>query len=511
MAYGSKSWTRCNANNHVTAVKPFESTSRKGVEYAMNQEWKFKLHSVYGQILFDRKLTQSFEQVKANKGAGGIDGETIESYDAKLEENIMILLGKLRSKSYQAQPVRRVYIPKKNGKKRPLGIPTIEDRIVQQSVVNVLQPKFEDNLFHNWSVGYRPNRGVQRALQIILWNIEQGYNHIYDCDIKGFFDNIPHKKLNGVLKKYVSDRTVLSLIEQWLKAGHMEEGKLIHSDYGTPQGGVISPLLANVYLNEMDWEWDLNNIRFVRYADDFLLFAKSKEDIMKAASITKDKLNELGLEISKEKTKIVDFKKDDFDFLGFTFHHWREGKKDRKPVFHVTPKEESIKDFRLKIKDKTHKTLTLSKEEWIKRVNPIIRGKVNYYLTIVKAIKENIELGSTNHCITRWVRRTLSSLDGYIRRRLRVAFIHKHPSQRKEKKMRSLWNKAFFLKINLIPTYWLYLNKAYGYTKEQYLNEMSSKAKRDLQNRIKRAKAKGEEYYTPHRLQKMQNAWNASS
>lgn len=234
----------------------------------MNQEWKFKLHSVYGQLLFDRKLTESFLKVKENKGAGGIDGETIESYEVKLEENIMKLLGKLKEKAYQPQPVKRVYIPKKDGKKRPLGIPTIEDRIVQQSVVNVLQPKFEDNLFHNWSVGYRPNRGVKRALQIILWNIEQGYNHIYDCDIKGFFDNIPHQKLISVLKKYVSDRTVLNMIQKWLKSGFLEEGKTIHSDYGTPQGGVISPLLANVYLNELDWEWDLHGIRFVRYADD---------------------------------------------------------------------------------------------------------------------------------------------------------------------------------------------------------------------------------------------------
>src|SRR5690606_36979981 len=181
----------------------------------MSQEWKYKLHSVYGQLLFDRKLTQSFQQVKANKGAGGIDGETIESYEFKLQGNIMALLEKLKTKTYQPQPVKRVYIPKKNGKKRPLGIPTIEDRIVQQSVVNVLQPKFEELLFHNWSVGYRPNRGVKRALQIILWNIEQGYNYIYDCDIKGFFDNIPHKKLIKVLNKYVSDRTVLNLINQW--------------------------------------------------------------------------------------------------------------------------------------------------------------------------------------------------------------------------------------------------------------------------------------------------------
>lgn len=477
----------------------------------MNQEWKFKLHSVYGQILFDRKLTQSFEQVKANKGAGGIDGETIESFDAKLEDNIMALLNKLKAKSYQAQPVRRVYIPKKNGKKRPLGIPSIEDRIVQQSVVNVLQPKFEDSLFHNWSVGYRPNRGVERALQLILWNIEQGYNYIYDCDIKGFFDNIPHKKLIGILKKYVSDRTVLGLIEQWLKAGFMEEGKLIHSDYGTPQGGVISPLLANVYLNELDWEWDLNGIRFVRYADDFLLFAKSRETIEKAASLTKEKLGELGLEISKEKTKVVNFSKDDFDFLGFTFHHWRPRKKDNKSVFHVTPKEDSIKDFRLKIKEKTRKTLTLSKEEWISRVNPIIRGKVNYYVTIIKAIKANEELGQKSRCITRWMRSKLKAIDGYIRKRLRVAFIHKHPNQKKEQKMRYKWNNRFFVSIKLIPSYWLYLNKAYGYSLDEYLVELKILGKRKQQNAIKRAKENGEEYFTPHRIQKMQNAWNASS
>ncbi|MDQ0221462.1 group II intron reverse transcriptase/maturase [Peribacillus cavernae] len=477
----------------------------------MNQEWKMKLHSVYGQLLFDRKLTESFLKVKENKGAGGIDGETIESYEVKLEENIMNLLEKLKTKTYKPQPARRVYIPKKDGKKRPLGIPTIEDRIVQQSVVNVLQPKFEEQLFHSWSVGYRPNRGVKRALQIILWNIEQGYNHIFDCDIKGFFDNIPHKKLLTVLKKYVSDRTVLNMIEQWLKVGYLEEGKRIHSDYGTQQGGVISPLLANVYLNEMDWEWDLNGIRFVRYADDFLLFAKSKEEINKAAALTKDKLAELGLEISEAKTKVVDFQKDDFDFLGFTFHHWREGKKDKKPVFHVTPKEESIKDFRLKIKEKTRKTLTLSKEEWINRVNPIIRGKVNYYVTIIDAIKENDALGLKSHCRTRWIRRILLDLDGYIRRRLRVAFIHKHPNQRKEKKMRYKWNNGFFVAIKLIPSYWLYLNKAYGYTLDEYLTEMKIKSKRKTQNAIKRAKEKGEEYFTPLRLQKMQNAWNASS
>lgn len=477
----------------------------------MNQEWKFKLHSVNGQLLFDRKLTQSFEQVKANKGVGGIDGETIESYEVNLRDNIMTLLEKLKTKTYHPQPVKRVYIPKKNGKKRPLGIPTIEDRVVQQTLVNILQPKFEELLFHNWSVGYRPKRGVKRALQIILWNIEQGYNYIYDCDIKGFFDNIPHKKMIKVLKKYVSDRTVLDMINQWLKAGYMEEGKFLKSESGTPQGGVISPLLANVYLNELDWEWDLHGIRFVRYADDFLLFAKSKEDIKKAAAITKEKLKELELEIAKEKTKIVDFRHDNFDFLGFTFHHWRQWKENKEPTFLVTPKEESIKDFRLKIKERTRKTLTLSKEEWINRVNPIIRGKVNYYVTIIEAIKENQRYGQKSHCVTRRMRRILLDLDGYIRKRLRVAFIHKHPSQKKEQKMRYKWNNAYFVAINLIPSYWLYLNKAVGYSLESYLSDMKKKSKRKTRSAIRRAKEKGEEYFTPHRLQKMQNAWNAST
>lgn len=509
--------TRCNVNNHVTEVKQFECTSRKGVEYAMNQEWKFKMHSVYGQLLFDRKLTESFLKVKKNKGAGGIDGETIESYEANLEENIMELLGKLKSKTYEPEPVRRVYIPKKDGKNRPLGIPTIRDRIVQQSLVNVLQPKFEESLFHNWSVGYRPNRGVERALQIILWNIEQGYNHIYDCDIKGFFDNIPHGKLIKVLKKYVSDRTVLNLIEQWLKAGHMVEGNRIHSDYGTPQGGVISPLLANVYLNELDWEWDLHGIRFVRYADDFLLFAKSKEAIQKAAEVTRIKLKELSLEISEPKTRFVDFLYEDFDFLGYTFHHWRDpkenkkGKKGNKKVFHVTPKEEYMRDFRLKIKEKTGKTLTLSKEVWLERVNPIIRGKVNYFLNIFKAIKANEELGQRSRCVLRWVRRSFQNLDGYIRKRLRVAFIHKHPSQRKGMKMNSKWNNTFFVKIGLISAYWLYLNKTCGYTVEQYIEDIQKNSKLKHKKVLERYKKKGKEYYTPHRLEKMHNAWNASS
>jgi len=193
---------------------------------------------VYGQILFDRAIEQAWKKVAKNKGASGIDGVTIDAYKLNEDENPRKLLQKLRDKEYKPTPVRRVYIPKKNGDRRPLGIPNLEDRIVQQAIVDRLQPKFEEHIFHKWSCGYRPNMGVERAMQIILWNIETGCNYIYDADIKSFFDNIPHKKMMGVLNQYVADGTVLDLVWEWMKSGYMEEGKHVIANSGTPQGGL---------------------------------------------------------------------------------------------------------------------------------------------------------------------------------------------------------------------------------------------------------------------------------
>lgn len=469
----------------------------------MNQALKFKWHSIYGQILFDRKLKTAWEDVERNNGSGGIDGETIDSYRYNLKENLELLLQKLRKKEYKPTPVRRHYIPKKNGDKRPLGIPTIEDRIVQQALVNVLEPKFENGIFHKWSCGYRPNRGTKRVMQIIMANIEQGFNYIFDADIKGFFDNIPHKKLIRILNKYIADGTVLDTIWSWLKAGYMEEGKYHRVDSGTPQGGVISPLLANVYLNELDWILAEHNIRFVRYADDFLLFAKTEEDIKKAAKITIEKLTELGLEIASEKTKFVDFNDDDFDFLGFTFEHWRKRKKDGKPYYIAKPKNETWKDFRQKIKAKTKKTFTYSKEKWINMVNPIIRGKVNYFLTIHEAIKENEKYGFKSQCFFKAFGNELLAIDGYIRRRLRVAMIHQHPNQRKGWLMTTKWNNEYFAGIGLIPSYWYYYHKIYGFSLISYIQRMKEKQRIKHARRIQRAKEKGQEYYTPDRVRKM--------
>ena len=473
----------------------------------MNEPLKFKWHSLYGQMLRDRKLTEAWKQVKSNKGSGGIDGETIAEFDEKSEERIQEILEKLKTKTYTPAPVRRVYIPKKNGGKRPLGIPVIEDRIIQQTLVNILSPKFEDGIFHKCSCGYRPNYGMEKVLQLILWNIEKGRNYVFDCDIKGFFDNIPHKKLMRVLNKYIADGTVLDMIWKWLKAGYMEEGKYLETVSGTPQGGVISPLLANVYLNELDWELAKAGIYFVRYADDFLLFAESEEEITKAGELAKKVIEELGLEVAMNKTKIVNFDDDDFTFVGFDFKHWRNRKKDGSRYFMVTPSEESLKDFKKKIKDITKRKLTLPKEEWIKRVNAIIRGKVNYYKNIQKAIELNRIAGQESHCFVKACVGELHTLDAYTRQRLRMCMIHKHPTVRKGFKMKYKMNVEFFCRIGLIPSAWYYLKDMYPmYTMEYYVKKQTEKNRLNLSKQIQRMKEKGQEYYTEHRLKKIANA-----
>ncbi len=438
--------------------------------------------------------------MKENKGCGGVDMETIETFKADEERKILQILQDLKNKEYKPTPVKRVYIPKKNGDKRPLGIPVIKDRIVQQSIVNVLSPKFEDGIFHKCSCGYRPNRGIERVMQIVLWYVEHGYNHIYDCDIKGFFDNIPHKNLMKVLTKYIADGTVLDMIWAWLKSGYMEEGKFLESNSGTQQGGVISPLLSNIYLNELDWELEKEGIKFVRYCDDFLLFAKSDEEIKRAGAIAKRIITNLGLEIAMNKTKFVDFHKDDFKFVGFDFKHWRERRDGSGKYFIVEPTEQSFKDFKKKIKDATRKTLTLSQEAWVQRVNPIIRGKVNYYLYPYKAVEKNKKYGLESHCYLKSFSNKFHAIDAYTRQRLRVCMQHRHPSVRKGFQKIHKWSVSYFCGIKLIPSNWLYYNQMYGYTIEQYVERQTQKWKKKQKSHIEKLKAQGKEYYTKSRL-----------
>lgn len=472
------------------------------MEPLMNNPMKLKYHSLYGQLLRDRVLMNAWKKVKANRGSGGIDGVTIKEYAKNEQENILKLLEKLKAKEYKPTPVRRVYIPKKDGKKRPLGIPTLEDRIVQQALTDILMPKYEKLVFHNWSMGYRPGRGVESALQVIIKNIELGRNWIYDCDIKGFFDNIPHKKLMKVLNKVIADGTVLDLIWSWLKCGYMEDGKYYNTKAGQPQGGVISPLLANIYLNELDWELHKAKIYFVRYADDFLLFCETEEEVTRAGNIAKSVIESLGLEVAMNKTKVVNFKNDDFDFLGFHFNHWRTSKKG-KDYYSIVPTEKSIKTFKKAIKDKTQRKWTKPKEEWIKDVNPIIVGKTNYYLNVYKALKV-FEGRLQTHCVIHAMSTYLNRMDKYVRQRLRVCMIHKHPSVKKAFGMCYKWNIEFFARIGLIPSKWWFYYKMWGtYTIEKYVEYHMHRNKVDMDKRIQKSKELGIAFFTNERLKKM--------
>lgn len=477
------------------------------MEPLMNNPMKLKYHSLYGQLLQDRVLMNAWKKVKANRGSGGIDGVTIKEYAKNEQENILKLLEKLKAKEYNPSPVRRVYIPKKDGKKRPLGIPTLEDRIVQQALTDILMPKYEKLVFHNWSMGYRPGRGVESALQVIIKNIELGRNWIYDCDIKGFFDNIPHKKLMKVLNKVIADGTVLDLIWSWLKCGYMEEGKYYNTKTGQVQGGVISPLLANIYLNELDWELHKAKIYFVRYADDFLLFCETEEEVTRAGNIAKSVIESLGLEVAMNKTKVVDFKNDDFDFLGFHFNHWRTSKKGN-DYYTIVPTEKSIKTFKKAIKDRTQRKWTKPKEEWINDVNPIIVGKTNYYLNVYKALKV-FEGHMQTHCVIRAMSIYLEKMDKYVRQRLRVCMIHKHPTVRKSYGMRYKWNIEFFARIGLVPSKWWFYYKMWGtYTIEKYVETHMQRNKAYMDKHIQKRKDQGIVFYTKERLKKMDYAFS---
>ena len=477
------------------------------MEPLMNNPMKLKYHSLYGQLLQDRVLMNAWKKVKANRGSGGIDGVTIKEYAKNEQENILNLLEKLKAKEYKPSPVRRVYIPKKDGKKRPLGIPTLEDRIVQQALTDILMPKYEKLVFHNWSMGYRPGRGVESALQVIIKNIELGRNWIYDCDIKGFFDNIPHKKLMKVLNKVIADGTVLDLIWSWLKCGYMEDGKYYNTKAGQPQGGVISPLLANVYLNELDWELHKAKIYFVRYADDFLLFCETEEEVTRAGNIAKSVIESLGLEVAMNKTKVVDFKNNDFDFLGFHFNHWRTSK-NGKDYYSIVPTEKSIKTFKKAIKDKTQRKWTKPKEVWIKDINPIIVGKTNYFLNVYKALKV-FEGRIQTHCVIHAMSTYLDKMDSYVRQRLRMCMIHKHPTVRKSYGMHYKWNIKFFVCVGLIPSKWWFYYKMWKtYTIEKYVEYHMRRNNVNMVKRIQILKEQGVEYYTKERLKKMGYAFS---
>ncbi len=330
---------------------------------------KIKVHSLTGRI-DDRLMRQSFLAVKRNRGAAGIDKVSIGMFEENLDANLASLQRNLKTKgSFVPKPLRRVFIPKdaKGTAFRPLGIPAVRDRVAQEVVRRLLEPIFEP-LFHDCSFVFRPNRICHKEIEMLLSYHGEGERITLDADIAGFFDNIPHKLIVDAVAEEVADGNILDLVKRFLAAGVMENGVFKPTTIGTPQGGVVSPLLANIVLNKLDWRLEKAGYRFVRYADDFVVVCKTKTQAEAALELVAEVMTELGLSLSPEKTKIASYGKG-YDFLGFHL-----SSKSR------TMRTKSLEKFKTKIREITRRCNNLDARV-IEKLNQVIRGTANYFAT----------------------------------------------------------------------------------------------------------------------------------
>jgi group II intron reverse transcriptase/maturase len=327
---------------------------------------KIKAHSLTGRIT-EILMRTAFRNVKRNRGVSGIDKVSIGLYEQNLVENLLSLMRRLKDGTFRPLPLRRVLIPKGDGKTRPLGIPAVRDRVAQEVLRLLLSPIFEP-IFHDDSYGFRPARNCHMAVERVLELHRQGLKHVLDADIKGFFDNIPFHVIMAGVAAEVADGNILRLVERFLRAGVMEDGVFRPTTVGTPQGGVISPLLANITLNSLDWQLHDAGFRFVRYADDFVVLGKSQAQVQQAHDLVQSHLARLGLTLSAEKTKLTRFR-EGFAFLGFVL-------KART----VTMRPKAVEKFKTKIRDMTRRSHNLDSRV-VEKVNAVVRGTANYFAT----------------------------------------------------------------------------------------------------------------------------------
>jgi RNA-directed DNA polymerase len=373
-----------------------------------------KWFSLIDKIHPERTLKRAFSQVAANEGAAGVDHVTITMFENRLDENLKQLSDQLRTGTYRPQAIRRHYIPKPGSReKRPLGIPTVRDRVVQTALRMVLEPIFEHE-FAEQSYGFRPGRGCKDALRRVDALLKAGYTYIVDADLKSYFDTIHHGPLMTLVGQKVSDGRVLKLIEAFLKQGVLDGLREWTPELGSPQGGVVSPLLSNIYLNPLDHLMAQKGYEMVRYADDFVILCRSPEEATQALAVVQEWTAAAGLSLHPTKTRIVNVAEDYFDFLGYRF---------QKRIRYPRPK--SIQKLKATIRAKTKRTTGKCLRVIIESLNPTLRGWFEYFKHSYKT--------------------AFRPLDGWIRGRLR-SILRKRLGKRGRSRGsdHQLWPNAYF-------------------------------------------------------------------
>lgn len=379
----------------------------------LNPAGEKKVHSLVDKVYKMKNLELAWARVKRNRGSGGIDGQSLAEFDRDLKGNLERLYEQLRTQSYRPQPVKRQLIPKSGqpGKYRPLGIPTVYDRVCQQALMNRLESIFEP-VFDDARFGYRRGRSAQDAMRKIWGELEQGQEWVVDADLKDFFGSADHGKLMELLNQRIADGRVLGLLESMMKAGYMENKQYHPNNRGVPQGGVISPLLSNILLTPFDREMRRKGYQLTRYADDWLVTCRTRHEAQSVLSFAKRVLLKLGVVLNEEKTRIVHVNHG-LEFLGYKIKRGQRAlkltsdkikSKARQGALYAYPRQKSIDHFKEQIRKRTRRKAPVTTQELIEQINPVIRGWGNYY--------------RRSH-----VRRLFNQLDRWIVRRL---WSHRH-------------------------------------------------------------------------------------